>query len=330
MRKTHGCAVIAAVAVLGLVACGGGGKGQSSAAGGRAIGDAGIKAATVVARADAVHQPVDAAPSPDGTVIYFAATGDTGPALFRVPAGGGAAATITQGAPLAKPSGVAVATDGSHLYVADQEASQAGGAAAKGGILAVPTSSTSSAPTLLPGTDGRAPHGLDVVKEGGTDVVYFTGTDPANGAPGLFQAPVGGGPVATVAEGAPFVSPDSVVVNARGVAYVSDQGAGPGQGRVLAVTGGKVTPVLDGLHLGAPAGVTLVHGDATLLVSSIDPATGSDQVLFLDVATGRTAAATKVIGANKNSAGGLHRALNAPVLAWSDVSRGGKVYRVEA
>jgi len=110
---------------------------------------------------------------------------------------------------------------------------------------------------------------------------------------------------------------------------VSDQGAGPGQGRVFSVTGGRATPVLTGLHLGAPAGVTLVHGDATLLVSSIEAATGSDQVLFLDLATGKTAATTKVIGANQNSAGGLHRALNAPILAWCDVSRSGKVYRVD-
>lgn len=49
----------------------------------------------------------------------------------------------------------------------------------------------------------------------------------------------------------------------------------------------------------------------------------------VDLATGRTAAATKVIGTNRNSAGGLHRAHAAPVLAWADVSRSGRVYRVD-
>lgn len=159
--------------------------------------------------------------------------------------------------------------------------------------------------------------------------IYFTGRDPADGAPGLFQVPAAGGSVSTVAKGAPFISPDSVVVDAEGVAYVTDQGPGAGQGRVLRVGGGTVTSVLDGLHLGSPAGVTLAPGDAVLLVSSIDAVTRSDQVLFLDVATGRTAAATKVIGAHKDSAGGLHRAHDAPVLSWADVQRPGRVYRVD-
>ena len=168
-----------------------------------------------------------------------------------------------------------------------------------------------------------------MVSEGGADVVYFTGLDPANGAPGLFRVPVAGGPVTTVAAGAPFVSPDSVVVTAGGVAYVTDQGSGKGKGEVLKVSDGTVTPVLSDLRLGTPAGVTTVNDDATLLVSSIDAATLSDQVLFLDLASGKTAAATKVIGANKDSAGGLHRAHAAPVLAWADVQRPGRVYRVE-
>ena len=98
---------------------------------------------------------------------------------------------------------------------------------------------------------------------------------------------------------------------------------------MLKVSGGTVTPVLSDLRLGTPAGVTTVNDDATLLVSSIDPGNLSDQVLFLDLASGKTAAATKVIGANKDSAGGLHRAHAAPVLAWADVQRPGRVYRVE-
>jgi hypothetical protein len=83
------------------------------------------------------------------------------------------------------------------------------------------------------------------------------------------------------------------------------------------------------LHLGAPAGVTLVGRDATLVVSSIDTATSSDQVVLLTLATGKTAVATRGVGVNKNSSGGLHRAANAPILAWADVSRSGKIYRVE-
>ncbi len=326
MSRRRGWAVIAVVAALGLAACGSSGNGTKAAGSGKAIGDDGIRVADVVATTDATRQPVDATPSPDGKTIYFAATGDPTPAIFSVPAAGGTVTKITEGAPLTKPSGIAAMADGNGLYVADQQAGNAGTPGFGGGILTVPTTGS---PTFLAGTAGRAPHGLDVVKQGGSDVIYFTGTDPTNGAAGLFQVPAAGGTVTTVAEGAPFVAPDSVVVDTKGVAYVSDQGSGTGQGQVFSVKGGKVAPVLTGQTLGAPAGVTLVGDDGTLLVSSIDATSRSDQVLFVDLATGKTAAATKALGANKNSSGGLHRALNAPLLAWCDVSRSGKIYRIE-
>ncbi len=332
MRKANGWKVFTVAMAIGLAACGGGdGDGGGDGGASRPIGDDAIQAADVVARTDATREPLDGVPSPDGTIIYYTASGDGPAAVFSVPSGGGAVTTIAEGAPLVKPSGIGVATDGSRVYVADQQALRAGAAGpAAGAILTLPaTGTTTSPPTFLDGTDGRAPRGLDVVKQAGGDVIYFTGTDPANGAAGLFQVPAAGGTVATVAEGAPFVSPDSVVVNAQGDAFVTDQGAGAGHGLVFRVSGGNVTPVLDNLHLGSPAGVTLVRSDTTLLVSSIDAASRSDQVLFLDLATGETAAATKVIGANKDSAGGLHRAHDAAVLAWADVQRPGRVYRVE-
>src|SRR5205085_7469151 len=157
--------------------------------------------------------------------------------------------------------------------------------------------------------------------------IYFTGTDPGTHQAGLFRVTTAGGAVATVAMGAPFVSPDSVVVAADGVAYVTDQGAGAagrGQGQVLEVDGGKVTPVLTGIRLGSPAGVTLVDDDTTLLVSSVDDQSLADQVLFLRLGTGETA--TKVIGTSTSSSGGLHRSPDGSVLAWADVQRPGRVY----
>ena len=337
MRKNHAWAVLALTMLVGLSACGddsgggqtsGGGNTDSTETVSHPIGDPAVKSALVVAQTDQSAMPLDAAPSPDGTVVYYITTGDNGSVLASVPAAGGSATTIVQGAPLVKPTGVAVATDGSRVFVADQQALQDSVAGKSGGVLQVGTAGTPEA-TLLAGTEGRSPRGLDVVSEGGADVVYFTGLDPANGAPGLFRAPVAGGPVTTVATGSPFVSPDSVVVTAGGVAYVTDQGSGKGKGEVLKVSGGTVTPVLSDLRLGTPAGVTTVNDDATLLVSSIDATSLSDQVLFLDLASGKTATATKVIGANKDSAGGLHRAHAAPVLAWADVQRPGRVYRVE-
>ena len=311
----------AAVTVAAAVVLAGCGKGGGSATK-YPIGDAGVRAAQVVAPA---NLPLDATPSPDGTDIFYLATGDNGFAVYRVSAGGGPVSTVTQGAPLSKPTGIGVAPDGLRLYLADQQAQSAALPGAMGAILTVSALGTPEPLTTLPGTRGRSPRGLDV----GSDVIYFTGTDPANGQLGLFQVPLAGGTVSTVAEGAPFTSPDSVVATAKGVAYVTDLGAGAGQAKVFRVSGGNVTPVLSNLRFGPIAGVTLINNDATLLVSSIDPATGSDQVLFMDLATGKTAAATKVIGANKNSSGGLHRALHASFLAWADVSRSGRIYRVD-
>lgn len=310
--------------LLALAGCsgGGGGGGAGGAAASHAIGDAALS--TVDVAAGGVRQPLDAAPSPDGSVIFFTALGDNGPGVFSVPAAGGKVSTVTDGAPFVRLSAVAVATDGSHVYAADQ---RVGSIDAPGAILTAPVATTvSQLATVLPGTEGRSPRGLDVVRRNGSDVVYFTGTDPVTGAAGVFQVGAAGGAVTTVAEGAPFASLDSVVVSAQGVVYVSDRGAVPGQGQVFRVSGGGATPILTGVRLGAPAGVTLIHDDATLLVSTLDPKTLADQLSFVDLATGKTAVATKVIGANNNSSGGLHRAFGAPVLAWADTN--GQVYRV--
>ncbi|MFN2608110.1 MAG: hypothetical protein ABR511_09475 [Acidimicrobiales bacterium] len=313
--------MVGLVAVAGAAACGGSGNGGRAS---RPLGDAAIQSAEVVARTGASSRPLDATPAPDGGTVYFSSIGDRGTAVVAVAGTGGALTTIAEGSPLATPSGLATSVDGGTLYLADP------GTAHGGAVLAVPTAPSptggTARPAVVEGTAGWSPRGLDVVSQAGGDVVYFTGTDPVGGRPGLFRVPAAGGPVTTVAEGSPFVLPDSVVVTAAGVAYVTDQGAGPGRGLVLRVANGTASPVHTGLHLGSPAGVTLGGGDAILLVSSMNATTGADQVLFLDLATARTAAATKVIGANTDSSGGLHRARAAAVLAWADSH--GQIYRL--
>ncbi|MGH9278969.1 MAG: hypothetical protein ACRD12_12800 [Acidimicrobiales bacterium] len=321
MQRTYGWAVASALAI-GLAACSGVDGGGGGAPGGRAIGDDGIGAAEVVVKTDAAHQPVDAAPSPAGTTIYFLVTGDSDAMVSRVRAEGGPATELARGAPLARPTNVAVATDDSRVFVADPAS---GGS---GAVLVVPSGEAGRA-VALPGTQGREPRGLDVVKGADGDILYFVGTDPTSRVPGLFSVPSAGGKVTTIATGSPFVSPDSVVVAADGTAYVSDQGTAEGQGLVFRVAGGALTQVLTSLHLGRPAGVTLLNDDQTLLVSSVNKKSRSNQVLFLDLPTGKTAAATKVIGAQKNSAGGLHKAFAAAVLGWADIQRPGRIYRVD-
>lgn len=326
MSSRHGLAAAAAAALLALVGCSGGG-GSSSSTGrnptSKAIGDAAIQGADVVATAGPFRQPLDAAPSPDGSVVYFAALADTGSAIFSVPAAGGPVSVVAAGAPFLRASAVAVATDGSRVYAADP---RSGSTSMPGAILTAPTTGGPQVPTVLLGTGGTAPRGLDVVHRPDGDVIFFTGTDPANGSPGIFQIAAAGGLVSTVAEGSPFSSLDSVAVTAKGVAYVSDRGAVPGQGQVFRVEGGVVTPVLTGLHLGAPGGVSLVHGDTALVVSSHDSTTLADQLLFLDLASGKTAVASKGLGTAADTSGGLHRASGAAVMAWTDTN--GRILRI--
>jgi len=336
MLRKRRWAVATVAALLGAAGC-------SSAAprAARPMGDAAFTAVDVVARVGSFQHPLDATPSPDGATIYFVSIGDDGPGVFSVPASGGAVTTIAVGDPLVRPSSVAIATDGSRLFVGDV---RAGSAEAPGAILTMPAAAAdrpgpaaaadtpgpargdAKRPSVLPGTEGRAVRGLDVVHRDGGDVIYFTGIDPAGGGSGLFRVAASGGAVSTVAAGPPFASLDSVVVSAAGVSYVSDRGPAPGQGAIFRIDAGTVAPVLSGVRLGAPAGVTLIDGDATLLVSSEDGTTQADQVLFVDLATGKQAVASAVIGANKASSGGLHRAFNAPVLAWADSN--GQVFRV--
>ena len=306
----------AALALATLAAaCGG----DDSA--GRRLGDDALSKVEVAATTGPTQQPLDAVPSPDGAVIYYVATGEPAGSVVRV-APDGAVSIIAEGAPLARPTGISVTTDGTRILVADQ---QAGG---KGAILTLPSAGARTNPAPLPGTQGYVPRGLDVVGAG-ADTVYFTGADPVSGAPGVFRIPAAGGTATVVAQGAPFRLPDSVVVAKNGDAYVSDQGDGAGRGIVYPVSQGQATPVLTDLTLGTPAGLTLINADETLLVSSIDAKSRSNQVLFLDLPTGRTEAAQKVIGAHMNSAGGLHRAHAAAVLGWADIQRPGRVYRVE-
>jgi len=303
-------ALLGAVA-LGIVGCSSGGSN------GVKLGDNAISSIKVVATTSPGSGPLDAAPGPDGGVIYFTAGGTSGPSIVSVAGTGGSTSTLVAGAPLVKPVGLAVATDGRSVFVAD---------AGAGRIFSVP--SGGGAPTVVAGTEGRSPRGLDVTVEGGADIIYFTGSDPADGAPGLFSVPAAGGTVTVVAKGAPLVSPDAVVVAGAGTAYVTDHGATASAGAVLRVSAGSVVKVA-GARLGDPGGVSLTRDGKTLLVSSQNATTGADQVLMIDVASGKAGTATKVIGVNHNSSGGLHRGYRTTLFAWADVSRGGRVYRVE-
>ena len=305
--------------IIGLAGCAA--APQAAPAGAKpALGNEVVASADVVTKSGAFKNPLDSVPNPSEDTIYFTATGNNGKGVFRVPAAGGAAEEVATGAPFVAPRGIAISTDGKQVFVTDAQSGQ---------IFVVPA--MGGKPSPLRGTQGTAPRGMDVVSMGGADVVYFTGSDPADGKPAVMKIAATGDTAPTVvAKGAPLVAPDAVVITKAGVLYVSDQSAGSANsGAVLKVMGGTVTKIADALKLGEPGGVALTPDDGVLLVSSIDKAKGTDQVLLIELSSLQTGVVTAVVSEN-HAAGGVHRASGKGLFSWADYSGGGdgRVYGI--
>jgi sugar lactone lactonase YvrE len=310
-------------AVVTLAGCGGSPTtAQPTAAAAPAgLGDSSVTTIAPIAKLTGDQSPLDAAPSPDGSSIYFTTRGSSGVGVFRVPAAGGTPEPVRVGSPFVNPVGIATSSDGTQLYIADMQAS------ANGVIFSLPAAGGDAAP--LTGSEGRAPRGLDVRQQGGQDMLYFTGITPTGGQPAIYSLAASGGTATLLASGAPLIDPDGIVVTGGGTAYVSDHTGAGGQGRVVKVEGGAVTTVVDTVRLGRPAGVALTLNEGLLLVSSLQADRDNDQVLLVDLASHQSGIVTKVVGENIGSSGGLHRARNTNTFAWADVQRPGRIYRVD-
>jgi DNA-binding beta-propeller fold protein YncE len=274
--------------------------------------------ATLVAQAAGGNAPLDAVPDPTGQTIYFTTNGPAGPGVFGVPAVGGPVQTIAQGGALGNPVGLVVGPDGKRLYVAD------------GGRILVVKVGGGGGVSVLAGSRGTHARGLEVQADGATQRIVFTGSDPANGKPGVFALGLHGATRPRVlAEGGRLRAPQGVAIARRGAIYVTDRGAGGLQdGRVLKLAYGRVAQIAGGIRLGDPAGVALVADGSRLLVSSLAASAGTAQVEIVNTSTLATGIFDDTIGAN-TGAGGLHRGLRTTVMAWADVSRSGRVYRVD-
>ena len=305
----------------------GGTGGMTGGTGGMTGGSTGgfNPAVTEITKAKAL----DSTPDSTGDVIYFTASSDEGPGVFSVPGNGGAATKVFAGDPFAAPLGISISNDDKTLLVADPgaESDPDDPKTALGAIWSLPVGG--AAPTALNGSSGTMPRGLDIGDDSGEETIFFTGVDTADGEPGVFKMPVGGGTPKAVAKGAPFVDPSGIAVG-KTKTFVTDTIASANKlGSVLLVEGGTATVYLPEIGVGYPTGVALSSDEKTLYLSGIDPETGIDVILIVDVATKMVTPYSMGIEKNRD-AGGLHRARKSDVFSWSDLTAGGTgaVYRV--
>jgi len=308
------------------------GSGTSTSSSGAGGGGGGSPIDAKIDPAAQGNTPFDATPDPDGTTIYFTAVDPAkGAGVFKVAAAGGAVSEVKVGDPFVAPFGIAIGNDGKQLYVADP-ASESGDTVDDDGgqIFVLPTAG--GTPTSLSGTAGLTPRGVEVVKEGSGDVVYFTGRDDSGA--GVFKVPASGGTAKPVVSGDPFVDPTGVAIASTGDVYVADTvSAATHKASIFKITAGETTAkaLIENLEVGYPAGVALTADDSTLFVSGLDPVTLTDVVIVVDLGTGMQSTyigdADTDISAFSEPAG-LHRAKNKDVFSWADskANTGGTVF----
>ena len=282
-------------------------------------GDGTVKSvATAVNGGTTFRLPFDAALSPDGKTAYFTALVDEGAALFKVPTAGG---MVTRLADLVSPGSLDVTSDGQTVVVADPGVES--GAGALGAMLTVSTSGGS--PSVLTGTVGTLPRGLAIA---GSRIV-FTGTDPADGTPGVFETTASGGLTTVLKSG--IVEPSGVAIGSAGEVYVLDaEGDGASTQHIVKIVSGTATELVKGLRVGFPAGLAVAQNGANLLVASTDPATGKARLERFAVSGMRAGNPfTDTVGSFDDPAG-LHRASRSDTYAYvdSEASGAGTVFVV--
>jgi hypothetical protein len=277
-----------------------------------AKGDGTVKSvATVASGGAAFRLPFDAALAPDGKTAYFTALVDDGAALFKVPAAGG---MLTRLADLVAPGSVDVTADGRTVVVADPGAESSTGAL--GAIVTV--SSSGGMPAVLTGTEGTLPRGVAI---SGSRIV-FSGADPADGAPGVFETSASGGLTTLLKSG--LVDPSGVAIAPNGEVYVLDAETEDASTlRLLKVSMGTGTALVTGLRAGFPAGLAVAENGLNFLVATTDATTGKAQLERFAVAGTRAGNPVgTTIGAFDEPAG-LHRAAQSDSYAYVDSGASG-------
>jgi len=204
-----------------------------------------------------------------------------------------------------------VTADGQTVVVADPGVESSAGAL--GAIVTV--SASGGMPSVVGGTDGTLPQGVAV---SGSRIV-FTGADPADGAPAVFETSASGGLITLLKSG--LNGPSGVAIAPSGAVYVLDADADGASTRLLKV--GTSTPLVTDLRPGFPGGLAIAENGLNLLVATSDATTGKGQLERFTVSgtrAGNPASAT--IGTFDEPAG-LHRAAQSDSYAYVDSGASG-------
>jgi len=266
--------------------------------------------------------PFDVTLDPTGKNFFFTALDGSManlgvPGVFTAPAAGGKASVVAEGGPLVAPFGISTSTDGMTIFVADPATNEA---MTDGGAIYSVSSTPGGTFKAVMGTAGTLPRGLQVSKQGNADVIYYTGYNSTDSLPEVYSVPSAGGVVAKIAEGAPLVDPSGIAVTNSGDCFVADAS---GSATSLAVIyripkGGMPSVAFDSIRVGYPAGLALSEDETQLLISTLDPAKGS-QVIQIDLGTMKQTVLSPA-GSPFWEPAGLHRAASANVFGWADAT----------
>lgn len=273
----------------------------------RTKGDGTVKSvAPVVSGGATFRLPFDAALSPDGKTSYFTALIGDGAALFSSPVMGGSA---TKMADLVGPGSLDLTADGRTVVVADPAVESSSGAL--GALLSI--SSSGGTPAVISGSEGTSPRGVAI---SGNRIV-FTGVDPSDGAPGVFEATVGGGVTTLLKVG--LIDPSGVTVASSGEVYLLDaESGGSSTQRIVKVASGTGTELVKGLRAGFPGGIALAENGQALVVVDTDPSTGKARFERFAVSGASAGAPVAMTIGSFDEPAGLHRAASSDTYAYVD------------
>lgn len=283
-------------------------------------------------------QPRVGVPLPDGNVAFIARSTDDGgaseslesgrhDALFVARPGGMPPERLNTGDRLVLPLDLDVSHDGSTLYVADAAA----GPELSGALLAVPLGGGAVREVVV----GFSPRSVAIAPD---DRLYFSGTDPGTGRPGVFSSRAG--EIEVVHLGAPLVDPSGIALRSDGALLIADTRAFESrldsnvaldsEAAIILIQDGRAHLMTSGFATGYPAGVALTTDERTLIVSGEGP-DRRDTIFLVDMAAPaeRPTAITGPFSAWQDSSAGLKRSHRDDTFIWASLAaNGGTVYQI--